>query len=56
MTTAWGPLRAKATNPDSYPRLPLVSSLAVGKLAGSFPVPITIVPGNLTPEEIEGIA
>jgi nucleotide-binding universal stress UspA family protein len=35
---------------------PLVSSLAVGKLAGSFPVPITIVPGNLTPEEIEGIA
>ena len=35
---------------------PLVSSLAVGKLAGSFPVPITIVPGNLTPEEIEGLA
>jgi len=35
---------------------PLVTSLAAGRLAGSFPVPITIVPGNLTPEEIEGIA
>lgn len=35
---------------------PLVSSLATGKLAGNFPVPITIVPGNLTPEEIEGLA
>ena len=35
---------------------PLVSSLATGKLAGSFPIPITIVPGTLTPEEIEGIA
>ena len=35
---------------------PLISSLAEGKLAGTFPVPITIVPGNLSPEEIEGIA
>ena len=35
---------------------PLVSLLAAGKLAGTFPVPITIVPGNLSPEEIEGIA
>ena len=35
---------------------PLVSSLATGKGAGSFPIPITIVPGGLTPEEIEGIA
>jgi nucleotide-binding universal stress UspA family protein len=35
---------------------PLVSSLAAGKLAGSFPIPITIVPGTLTPDEIEGIA
>ena len=35
---------------------PLVSSLAAGKLAGSFPVPITIVPGHLSPEDIEGIA
>jgi nucleotide-binding universal stress UspA family protein len=35
---------------------PLVSSLATGKLAGAFPIPITIVPGKLTPEEIEGLA
>jgi nucleotide-binding universal stress UspA family protein len=35
---------------------PLVSSLATGKLAGNFPIPITIVPGNLTPDEIEGLA
>jgi len=35
---------------------PLVTSLATGKSAGTFPVPITIVPGHLTPEEIEGIA
>jgi nucleotide-binding universal stress UspA family protein len=35
---------------------PLVSSLAAGMLAGNFPVPITIVPGHLTPEDIEGIA
>lgn len=35
---------------------PLVTSLATGKLAGNFPIPITIVPGNLTPEEIEGLA
>lgn len=35
---------------------PLVSSLATGKLAGSFSVPITIVPGNLKPEDIEGMA
>ncbi|MEZ5776571.1 MAG: universal stress protein [Hyphomicrobiaceae bacterium] len=35
---------------------PLVSSLAVGKLAGNFPIPITIVPGTLSAEEIEGLA
>jgi nucleotide-binding universal stress UspA family protein len=35
---------------------PLVTSLATGKSAGTFPVPITIVPGHLSPEEIEGIA
>ncbi len=35
---------------------PLVTSLATGKLAGNFPIPITIVPGTLTPEEIEGLA
>ncbi|NJO23928.1 MAG: universal stress protein, partial [Sphingomonadales bacterium] len=27
---------------------PLVSSLAAGKVAGTFPIPITIVPGDLT--------
>ncbi len=35
---------------------PLVSSLATGKLAGSFLIPITIVPGTLTSSEIEGLA
>jgi len=35
---------------------PLVSTLAGGAGAGSFPIPITIVPGNLTYEEIKGIA
>jgi nucleotide-binding universal stress UspA family protein len=35
---------------------PLVSSLAAGAKAGAFPIPITIVPGNLTLEEIEGLA
>lgn len=35
---------------------PLVSSLAAGKVAGSFPIPITIVPGNLMLEDIELLA
>jgi len=35
---------------------PLVSSLAAGAKAGTFPIPITIVPGNLTLEEISGLA
>ncbi len=35
---------------------PLVSSLAGGKNAGSFPIPITVVPGGLTLEEIEALA
>jgi nucleotide-binding universal stress UspA family protein len=35
---------------------PLVSSLAAGKVAGSFPIPITIVPGNLSLEEIKAMA
>ncbi len=35
---------------------PLVASLAAGAKAGTFPIPITIVPGNLTPEEIAGLA
>jgi nucleotide-binding universal stress UspA family protein len=35
---------------------PLVTNLAGGKLAGSFPVPITVVPGHLTTEEILSLA
>ena len=35
---------------------PLVSSLAAGKLAGTFPIPVTIVPGNLTLDEIKALA
>lgn len=35
---------------------PLVSSLAAGNLAGTFPIPITIVPGDLTPEELQALA
>jgi nucleotide-binding universal stress UspA family protein len=35
---------------------PLVSSLAAGAKAGTFPVPVTIVPGTLTVEEIKGLA
>ncbi len=35
---------------------PLVSSLATGKLAGSFPVPITVVPGTLSADEIKAMA
>jgi nucleotide-binding universal stress UspA family protein len=34
---------------------PLVSNLA-GKGSGTFPIPITIVPGNLTDEEIDRLA
>lgn len=35
---------------------PLVSTLAAGKAAGSFPIPITIVPGNLTVDDIRTLA
>ena len=35
---------------------PLVSSLASGNLAGTFPIPITIVPGDLTIEELQALA
>lgn len=35
---------------------PLVSSLAGSKLTGSFPVPITVVPGHLSTEEILALA
>lgn len=34
---------------------PLVSTLA-GKAAGSFPVPVVIVPGDLTDEQIDALA
>jgi nucleotide-binding universal stress UspA family protein len=35
---------------------PLVSSLAAGQTAGDFPIPITIVPGNLHLEDIRALA
>ena len=35
---------------------PLVSSLAAGKAAGTFPVPITIVPGDMTLEDVRTLA
>lgn len=35
---------------------PLVSSLAAGKGAGTFPIPIYIVPGNLQSEDIVSLA
>lgn len=35
---------------------PLVSSLAAGTAVATFPIPITIVPGNLSYEQIKGIA
>jgi hypothetical protein len=33
-----------------------VSSLATGKLAGSFPIPIVVVPGNLSLDAIKALA
>ena len=33
---------------------PLVSSLA-GKMSGKFPIPITVVPGNLTEDQIDSL-
>ena len=35
---------------------PLVSTLAGGRFAGTFPIPITVVPGHLTIEEILALA
>jgi hypothetical protein len=35
---------------------PLVSSLAAGNRAGTFPIPITIVPGDLALEELQALA
>jgi nucleotide-binding universal stress UspA family protein len=41
---------------DSKGPGPLVSSLATGKTAGTFPVPITIVPGDLSLEDVKALA
>lgn len=35
---------------------PLVASLAAGTLAGGFPVPVTVVPGELSLEDIKALA
>jgi len=35
---------------------PLVSSLAAGKFAGTFPIPIVVVPGNLSLDAIKALA
>lgn len=35
---------------------PLVASLAAGRMAGGFPVPITIVPGKLSLADIKALA
>jgi nucleotide-binding universal stress UspA family protein len=41
---------------DSRGPGPLVSSLATGRLAGTFPIPIVIVPGNLSLEDLKAMA
>jgi len=41
---------------DSKGPGPLVSTLAAGKAAGTFPVPITIVPGNMTFDDVKTLA
>jgi nucleotide-binding universal stress UspA family protein len=35
---------------------PLVSALAAGKAAGNFPVPVTIVPGRMSLDDIKALA
>ena len=35
---------------------PLISQIVGGKMAGSFPIPINIVPGNLSLEELQALA
>jgi len=35
---------------------PLVTTLAAGASTGCFPIPITIVPGNLSYDDVKGIA
>jgi nucleotide-binding universal stress UspA family protein len=41
---------------DSKGPGPLVSTLATGKAAGSFPIPITIVPGDLGLDDLMALA
>jgi nucleotide-binding universal stress UspA family protein len=41
---------------DSKGPGPLVSSFASGKAAGTYPIPITIVPGNLSLDELRALA
>jgi nucleotide-binding universal stress UspA family protein len=41
---------------DSAGPGPLVSTLATGARAGKFPIPITVVPGDLTIEQIQALA
>ena len=43
-------------SPDAKGPGPLVSTLAAGKLAGNFPIPVTIVPGNLALDVIKTLA
>lgn len=41
---------------DSKGPGPLVATLAAGAMAGSFPIPITIVPGDMAIEDIKALA
>lgn len=42
--------------PDAKGPGPLVASFAAGRTAGGFPIPVTIVPGQLTLSEIKALA
>lgn len=44
-----------ASTDDSGPG-PLVASLAAGQASGGFPVPVTVVPGKLSLEDIKSLA
>jgi nucleotide-binding universal stress UspA family protein len=44
-----------ASNESTGPG-PLVSSLAMGATAGKFPIPITIVPGDLSLDQLQAMA
>ena len=43
-----------AANPGPEGPGPIISTMA--KMVGSFPIPITIVPGNLSDEDIDGLS